>query len=582
MLNKLKILIKSHYQAVILVFVLGILAVLPHLYFIYSSGSDYRGINILKSSDEESYMSMVNRAANGHNNTLAPYLYEYRDANDLSVGRLEIFWGRIAALTGISVANLFLALKFLCPLVLVVLFYWLTYLIGKNKIAALLAPLLIIAGLGIIGAKLGTIKDVILWRGPLTEYWDFIRLLNPAFSGIFFLLAVLAIFYLFISPNVKRALLAGVIFGALFYIYLYFWTFIAVLVGVILIYALLGKNFKLFKYMSLAGALGLVIGAPQLFSLFNSFNKILIGASQAAGIGAVASHAPIREKLVLAVLVLYIIFIVFLRRRGEYKREFLFPVFLLAAGTIAVNQQIVTGKVIQPFHYYFLTNLPSAYIALAVIFGHLVYLIRQKFLRYTVIVAVFVVVFAWGIGVQASSYKYWAPGYRELQKYSLVFDWLTANAAEDSVIYGNDDITDLIPAYTPFFVYWSPYAGDSAYSPMERKESAYFINMRLVGLDASSGETYLRRRQNEVGQRFYSQYYRDLCGSYGCFPDGTMDKIVKDWQDFLRQPFEQEFKKYKVDYFVWDKNREPDWRIGDLKFLEPVYEYNGIQIFKVK
>ncbi len=593
MIGSLKIWIKSHYQVVILAFVLGILAVLPHLYFIYSSGDDYRGINILKSSDEEAYMSMVNRAADGYFNTLAPYLYEYRDFNDLSVSRLEIVLGKVVALTGISVVNLFLALKFLGPFSIVILFYWLTYAISKNKTAALLAPLLIIAGLGIVGTKLGIIKDVILWRGSVTEYWDFIRLLNPAFSGIFFLLALLAVFYLFVNPNIKRAFAAGIIFGALFYIYLYFWTFIAVLVGVMVIYALMAKKFKLLKYISLAGVLGLLIGSPQLLSLFNSFTKITSGASQAAGIGTVLSRAPILEKLVLAALVLYVFFIIFLRRRGKVlsaeggsasgeKKEIIFPIFILITGIIVVNQQIVTGRIIQPFHYYFYTNLPSAYIALAVIFGYSIYLIRQKFLRYAIVVAVFALVFSWGIGIQAASYKYWAPKYRDLQKYAVIFDWLRGNAVKDSVIYGNEEISVLIPVYTPFFVYWNAYAGDSAYSPPERKELAYFINMRLLGADAKSGEKYLRERRDDAGQKFYSQYYRDLCGSYGCFSEETMNKIVKNYQDFLRQPFEREFKKYKLDYFVWDAAKNPDWRVGELKFLEPVYEYKRIKVLKIK
>jgi hypothetical protein len=348
-----------------------------------------------------------------------------------------------------------------------------------------------------------------------------------------------------------------------------------------MIYALAGKQFKIFKYLLFSGFLAVVIGLPQLLSLFKSFTEITSGTSQAARVGAVLSHAPIFEKLVLAALIFYILFLFFLRRRGENRKELLFPAFLLIAGTIAVNQQVITGKLIQPFHYYFYTNLPAAYIALAVIFGYAVNFIRQKYLKYPAVAVVFILLFAWGAGIQASSYNFWAPKYRELQNYGVITDWFKNNAAKDSVIYGNDEISNLIPAYTPFFVYWSVFASQSPSTPAERNESAYFINMRLRGIGADEAKKYLENNREDFGLRTDAQYYRDLCGSYGCFPDEVLNRVVEDYQSFMRRPFLEEVKKYKLDYFVWDKNKNPDWRVAELGLVSPIYEYREIEIFKV-
>jgi len=371
-------------------------------------------------------------------------------------------------------------------------------------------------------------------------------------------------------------------FGILFYVYLYFWTFALVSLGVILIYNLVTKAFKQSFYIFGAILLGILIGLPQIYKLFNLLNVLISGSSDLVNVNMASRPGPIFEKVVLGTFVLYVLFMIYLRKRGTLNKVFLVPLFLLITSIIVVNQQLITGKVIQPHHYYFFTNLPSAYIALAIIFGYFVNLIKQKYLKYSIVTAVFLLVFAWGVGVQASSYKYWAPIYRGYQKYGDILGWLKSNAPKDSVIYSNDQFADIVSAYTPFFVYWNGHAGDSAYPPMERKELVYFLRMRLNNIGAEKAEKYLRDRREEIGWGFYGQYYRDTCGTYGCFPNKMMDELIAGYKDFLKQPFEKEFRRYKVDYFVWDEKKNPEWRVGEFKFLEPIYNYSDVTVFKVK
>ena len=582
-MKRLLAILKTHYLALIFALIVGLGAVAPHLFFIYDLGDKYKGINVFKSSDEEGYLASVQvTSLVGGEKFPPPYLYENRNIPAAVIFLSEIILGKIVKYTRIEVVNLFLLLKFFGPFLIFILLYWLVYAITKNKVSSILAPTLIIIGMGIIGARPGIIWDTILWRSPSIEFWDHIRLLNPAFSGIFFFLTLVAVLYLFFQPTIKKAMIAGSLFGILFYLYLYFWTFVLALLGVILLYALFAKAIKLSVYTLVSLGFGILIGLPQVFNLFVYLNKVTYGSSGIINLSVVSRHGPLFEKVVLASLTLYVLFLIYLRKRGVLDRVFLFPLFLLITGTIAVNQQLITGKVIQPHHYYFFTNLPSAYIALAVVFGYVINLIRQKYSRYSIVAAAFLLVFAWGIGVQASSYKYWAPKYREYQNYGEIFNWLKQNAPRDSVIYGNDEISDLISAYTPFFVYWNGHAGDSVYPPMERKERVYFIRMRLNNVGVQDAEKYLRDHREEIGWGFYGQYYRDLCGTYGCFPDEIMDSLIEKYKDFLRQPFEQEFKKYKVDYFVWDKTREPDWPVENVKFLIPVFESQDVIILKIK
>ena len=52
-------------------------------------------------------------------------------------------------------------------------------------------------------------------------------------------------------------------------------------------------------------------------------------------------------------------------------------------------------------------------------------------------------------------------------------------------------------------------------------------------------------------------------------------------KEIKKQSFEQSVKKYRVDYLVWDKNKNLDWPIENLNFLEFKFEDNNIAVYKV-
>ena len=573
--------LKKHYIAIVFAVVIAALAIAPHLVFIFSPGNNYAGINMFKSSDEEAYMASVLSASLGRVNTLAPYLYEYKSKENPAYSFQEYLLAGILKYTGIGTGKMFLALKFFGTGIIFFLIYYLVYLVSKNKISALLAPSLIVMALGILGQGPKAILDNIMWRGGNIEFWDYIRLLNPAFSGIFFFIALIAVFNLFSKPSIKAAIFASIAFGGLFYFYLYFWTFILVLLGILLIYALIYRAYRqaLLFLISIAG--GVIIGLPQLTRLVTFFRKITTGAEGFFNQTVVVNHNFIFERVVIASLFLYIFFCAVIYLRGRFDKNLLFPLFLVGSGIIVVNQQVITGQSIQPHHYYFFTDLPAAYIALAVIFGYIINLVSSKYLRFATVVPVFAVIFLWGVGVQATSYKYYQPIYRHYQDFAPIFSWLKNNAPLDGVIYARDDVSEIISANLGYFIYSSPHASESFYLSDERREVMFFLKMVLIGINEESAEKYFYEHRNEVGGWFFGQIYREKCGSPGCFPEEIIKKLIFDYKYFLKKPLELELKKFKIDYFIWDKNQDSNWRIAEWKFLEPIIEDNGIALFRV-
>ena len=59
-------------------------------------------------------------------------------------------------------------------------------------------------------------------------------------------------------------------------------------------------------------------------------------------------------------------------------------------------------------------------------------------------------------------------------------------------------------------------------------------------------------------------------------------KSFKKLSDEIKsKSIEESLFSYKVDYLIWDKTKNPHWLIEDLKFLEKVFEFNDIIVYKI-
>ena len=65
-------------------------------------------------------------------------------------------------------------------------------------------------------------------------------------------------------------------------------------------------------------------------------------------------------------------------------------------------------------------------------------------------------------------------------------------------------------------------------------------------------------------------------------PNNEVKIILAKAAEIKRDGFNEGLKKYQVDYFIWDKNKNPDWRLNNQNFIESVFKNNNFVIYKIK
>lgn len=550
-----------------------------------------------RSSDEEHYLSSIH-AVYTHNKISNPYIYEDKDkTNPLYFSIIEYVLGFFGKIFNIPISVYAIAMKFFIPaLLFLVIYLFLKSLLNNDELGAIFSSLLIMFGNELARFTSTSIQDTILWHSPFIEFLVYSRPVNPSVSSIFFFLDLYFILCLFKKPKDKISLcMASFFSGVLSYVYLYFWMFVTVLNLVVLIYSLYFKKRDLFKFFLLNFLGSIIIAFPFLYKIFELINahsqSVLTDAIYKAYI---PTHRLILEKIVMLPLFIYVL--IFLTKYlapkcipkyseifSSFLKKHFFIYILLIVSLIVSNQQVITGMEIQQHHFHFFTNIPVFLIAISVIFLEFLNLYAIKFKKIFLILFIIFVTFH-AVGVQASSYKIWKPSFSHYQDYRSVFDWLNNNSEADSVIYANSIISEMIPIYTKNYPYSAVHAAVYSVSVVRLMHN-YFINTFLKGIEQHDANSYFSNEiiRNDLGQMvFEGQYWKDTCGSYGCFSDAVITRVVNAYKDFLKQSFQTQLKKYKINYLLWDVTNDPEWQADRFLFLKKVYEYNHIILYEVQ
>ena len=64
-------------------------------------------------------------------------------------------------------------------------------------------------------------------------------------------------------------------------------------------------------------------------------------------------------------------------------------------------------------------------------------------------------------------------------------------------------------------------------------------------------------------------------------PEDVINNVLNRANQLKNSNFEKELGKYRVDYILWDKNKNPEWRFGGQKFVSKVFENNDFVIYLV-
>jgi hypothetical protein len=358
-----------------------------------------------------------------------------------------------------------------------------------------------------------------------------------------------------------------------------------IMLGVFFLFTLCVKEYNTLKKIIIIGITGLVL--PIVY-LVNIFPELINTAGLAGRSGLMLTHAPLPNKVLLAAMAILSFLLFLAGKKGgvnilanhKQYRPVWFTSLLLVAGLFSLNQQIITGKTIWPYHFVQYT-IPFAIIALYVGMFFLLRPFMAKIWKSIILSSIaLVILFAsWNASTHMSS----AEDFNQLQNFSPIFAWLNANAPKDCVVLVSEDETErligLIPGFTHCNVYVTYYLGGV---PISRVHHNFFVKLRLLGITDTNIDQFLAQKNGEIVKMyFYKDWIELLSGDKRQRINDMIPNLASEYKEFFRKDFKIELQKYRIDYIISRGELFPETK-KSLPDLFPVFATGSTTIYEIK
>ena len=338
-----------------------LLSMIPQIHLWIVRGREWNGAYVQIQGDEPLYVAYINSLLHGRTRKNDPYgaidenpqapLPESTFSIQLIPPYVITFFARMF---GASASTAMIALLGFGALFASIAVYWLLRAVTDNRGLAAAGTLFVLCLGGMAGghALLGLLlvtKDLSMPSLP------FLRRYQPAASFPLLILFVGLIWQALTIRSGRRAIFAaisaGVTFGLLIFSYLYLWTAAAAWLACISALWFLFRRrdkWQLFRTLGIVGAIGAVAALP--YGYLVSHRPATLDEQQTL----LLTHRPdlFRVPELLGVLILIWLVSAVLRRRVElHDNRANLAASLALLPLVVFNQQILTGRAMQPYHY---------------------------------------------------------------------------------------------------------------------------------------------------------------------------------------------------------------------------------------
>lgn len=577
-MNHLRSMLKTHKIAIGLAILTSIIVAFPQIYFRIDHRSDgiYHGIELLPDSP---WSPRAREFQDGHNlgsmyykdGKNDPYLFQ-------PLGSAVVaYMGKIFSL---DINNTILLSRFVLSFIVFLLFYYFIFLLSRNKLVAL------------AGASMLVFADSILTYNGVIDLFhgispvDFLRIarpVNPAMVYIPFLGFLILFWHFYEKRDWRYGVLGAIVLGLNFYDYFYTWTFLYAFGGVLSLLCLVRRKWREALQIVLVYIGGILVAIPYIFnlyhaSLFQTYKEV------GARFGIIYAHRPLFVGF--SVIGALIIFLLFFPK--ENRNRYFFGLALLLAPFVTMNQQILTGRIMQVNHYHWFFHKPVAIIFVLIIIFYL--LGRSRWVSYRNALMYLIIAGSIAGGIYVQTYSYYngtndgGQVAIERQKYGPVMDWLNQHVPKESVVLANNEASHMVVIYTPLNVFFHRAGMYSLVATKDRLLDQLFTFYRLQGVEAQDVQETFFGARAWISSNIYGMHYRDLGGSYKTIPDDMVNDIILLYKkDALSVSASEWIKhmltKYEVDYIMWDKKIDPEWKLDQYPFLEEVAIFGDIVVY---
>ncbi len=584
----LKRILAAHHGVILLALALTILIEMPIFMFPFEARDNYRGINIVHfGTDEHYYLTRAKEVLEGHGlgNIVLSDGKNGQEPQFTYVEYALLLPVRLLGLADkVDVATLYNAYNFSGIFILILLiYYFILQISGGNKLLAITSALFVVGGYSIIYNKtIGSPEQNIYGRAVF-----------PYLSSVAFFAFLNLLVQSLRTDGYKYAWFAGLSFASLFYIFFYSWSFVSAFLAVLLCLYLLDKDFVKLKKVALVFGLGLALGMYNFIKLL-----VFYGSEHGKQLGyflwAVYSRAPIFSKIGFLMLLFLPVFFYFKRKDGNI----IIFLAMIISGWLALNQQIVTGRLVQYGHYYWFFIVPLSIIMACYMAWEL---IGRAWIKKAVFILLIIIVFVnTGVG-QYRITRAMAPLQLQDQKYAEIIKVLNDDSKDGTVLAADDAMEFLATIYTGHDLFWSG-AALVFNTTMERAKDALFVYSYLNRDSRAIFPEYFNRI---INNKDFSSTYKDLYMALEGYTSGlsyfdyankaydaavigehrrsTIASLAGEYRVVSKSKIGilNLLKKYDVRYVIWDAKRYPEWDLEFLDNLEPLVSSDGIILYRI-
>jgi hypothetical protein len=457
-------------------------ALLPQVHFVIHRGQAWHGTNAITHPDEVAYSAYTASLTRGNQRRYDPFTGRGAETGAAeSLFSIQIIPAYTIALPGrwlnISAATLFMVFTPWCAFAAALAIFWFLSLLTRDAFLSAVGVIVIlclgtlVAGQGIARYALNLNFLIPLWLSqrvlpPSLYHLPSLRLYQPAVAfPLFFVLCAFVWRALNAASSSRSALnatCAGVTLVTLVFSYFFLWTAAAAWLACLALLYIIFRRSELKRAIMVLGIIA-VIALPAAIGYFVllSHRAPTVDTAQAL----VLTHRPdlFRFPEMVSVILLLLLASAAWRRVFQGREPLALFAASLAFAVFAIfNQQVVTGRSLQPIHYeWFIGNYCA--LAAVVLTAKLCWRNRNSPLlnnRRLAIIAV--IALAWGVGEVWLAASMALNRNRANDEFRPVAMRLTSLAQAErapgaTVLVSDLALADRLPTDAPQTLLWAPH-----------------------------------------------------------------------------------------------------------------------------
>jgi hypothetical protein len=423
---------------------------------------------------------------------------------------------------------------------------------------------------------------------------EFSRFFVPEFAYLFLLLTLVGLVETLQRPRLLTGVATSLALGALFYTYVFFWTYLLAAAALWLVLLLLERRRAAARVLLLVVAGGVLLGLPvvvQLVASHGYVGKAVLEARQQWGGKEVLWHNRWPELVLLAI---FLLLLPWRDRRASFLASFAIAPLLCIRGVQFL------GLAVQDWHWLARCWLPWMSLALPVaLYLRLTEPCRRSLwarwrpwlARHALtpfMVAISVLTLAYGFNDHVRFSQTMADWYSFTPAQQQAYAWLRQNTAPDSVVAAADcNVLALVPVYSHCNVYL-PFCLVTP-APDQELMWRFWTTARLLDLGPEAIERFLApeewtpegfwypHRWWMVNWLFHTQFLRLT------LPPAVRAQVDQVGAQVAQTPVSDLLPRYRLDYLWVDDTIRSYCRTSpdQQPYLRRVFTSGDISLYRV-